>query len=190
MSTNFNNFITRWFFSTNHKCGVLISSVLGGYNPYRHTVTIKLKVTHSNFNRGVKRTFPVNAVMSLGKRTSIITTSFSEANLYDSEEVFSSQRSTLLYGGKRPCDSGILKDRFGFSAANSQSLGETQYSGGRLRHDYEIGLLRLEKGGKPLSLRGSLGNVALLSGSKRSFSSGEPHGFKKLSAHKKVNIII
>jgi hypothetical protein len=77
-----------------------------------------------------------------------------------------------------------FKDRFGFSAANSQSLGETQYSGGRLRHDYEIGLLRLGKGGKPLSLRGSLGNVALLSGSKRGFSSEEPHGFKKLSVHK------
>ena len=63
------SFAFRWLFSTNHKCGVLISFALGVHKPCRNTVTVKPKVARLKLSKGVKRTFPVDVILSLGKRT-------------------------------------------------------------------------------------------------------------------------
>jgi retron-type reverse transcriptase len=130
----------------------------------------------------------VDALVSLGKRTSIITFSFSGANFYNLDEIFSDQRITLLCGGKRPCgfESLIFKDRFGDDIVFSQGLGGSHFSCGRLKYDYKVGYFsRLGTGRKPLSLRGSIRNVAGLSCSKRDFSGKEEsHYFKKLVVYK------
>ena len=179
------SFIFRWLFSTNHKCGVLVSFVLGGCNLYNCMVIIKPGTTHLKFSKGVKRVCPVVTLMSLGKRTPIITPSFGGANQYGLDEIFPGFRSNLHCGVKRPCESGCFKDQVGIGVAGSKGLGETHISRGHWRYDYESGIYsRSGRYGKPSGLRDSVRNVVSLSCAKRNFSSGESHEFIKLNVQK------
>lgn len=193
METNLNkttlekvtSFIFRWLFSTNHKCGVEISLCLEGLSkPYRCMVPVKPKVAHQKYSKGVKRTFSVDVFLSSGKRTPMMTTPFGGADSRSPGIPSSGQRSTLFCGGKRPFCSEITNGLAGFSAAAPQGLGGTQSNCRQLKYDYESGAVpRLGKCGKPLYLRSTKRNVALLSCLRRGYSTGEPQ-IRSLSVHR------
>ena len=72
-------FITRFFFSTNHKCGALVSLNQEAILLYGRIVTVKPLSTYQKYSMEVKRLSVVNANISLGKRTPTMTSSISEA---------------------------------------------------------------------------------------------------------------
>merc|ERR1712127_530222 len=118
------SFIFRWFFSTNHKCGVLISFVLGVHKPYRNTVTVKPKVARLKFSKGVKRTFPVDIILSLGKRTFVMISPFGGASPGDSNTICPGHLNNLLCGVKRLCMAQDSADTIGLNVVRSQDLEE------------------------------------------------------------------
>ena len=65
---SFYSFISRWIFSTNHKCGVKASSVPGIRVSYRNAVTVKSIVTYLKYSRKVKPTIQIILIASLGKQ--------------------------------------------------------------------------------------------------------------------------
>ena len=180
------SFIFRWLFSTNHKCGVLISFVLGGDIPSRRMVPSKPVGAHSKFSRRVKHAFMVVCILSLGKRIPIMISSFGEATFQGSDKSFLVYLSTLFCGRKSPCYIRGLKGRIGFNTLDSQGLGKTLDTCGRLRYDYKSGFLHSGRRGKPFGSKDPFRNGAPLSRLKRSFSTkvGELHGFKELIVHK------
>jgi hypothetical protein len=189
------NFIVRFFFSTNHKCGVLDSFILGGYKLYRKAVTVKPKVTRLKFSKGVKRTFSVDVFLSLGKRISIMISPFGGAGLVNPDSVQPGHRNNLPCGANwLPMTQGKMYD-VGLSVVRSQGLEEIQVNCGQVKYDYKGGIasfgLHLGKYGKPKSLRGFDRNVVLLSNAKRGFSTGESCCFEKLRMYKGkyVNLI-
>ena len=73
-------FVSRWFFSTNHKCGALASLIRGALIPclcgsylYRGSVTVKPLSVHLKYSRGIKRLVRVDSFISIGKRTFMMT---------------------------------------------------------------------------------------------------------------------
>jgi len=190
MNSALYNFAVRWLFSTNHKCGVSISFVLGACKLYRCTFSIKPEVTHPKFSTRVKQTSLVDSYMSSGKRISIMTTSFGGAGsvscITSSRGIWCLDRlSNLLCGVEGTCGSKVNSNS-GCNVVSSKGLGRTRVRCGRWRYDYKSGLsARLGRCGKPLGLRDLFGNVASLSYGKRNFSSGGLHHFKSLVVHDK-----
>jgi hypothetical protein len=189
------NFVVRWLFSTNHKCGVLDSFILGDYKPYRKAVTVKPKVIRLKFSKGVKRTFSVDVFLSSGKRTSIIISLFCGAGSRNPDAVQPSHRNNLLCGANwLPMTQDEMYD-VGFSVVRSQGLEETQVNCGQLKYDYKGGTasfgLHLGRYGKPRSLHGFDRNVVLLPNAKRGFYTREAGCFKELRMYKGkyVNLI-
>ena len=194
-SSSFYSFVSRWIFSTNHKCGVLISFALGVYKPYRNIVTVKPKVTRLKFSRGVKRTYSVDFFLSLGKRTFIMISSVCGASSRNLNVIRLGHLNNLLCGVKRLCMIQDHADNIRFSVVRSQDLEETRFNRGQLKYDYKGGPAAIEvrpgRYGKPGSLRNSNRNVVSLSSAKRDFSTGESHNFKNLKLYKGkyVNLI-
>jgi group II intron reverse transcriptase/maturase len=188
-------FVSRWFFSTNHKCGVKAPSVLGVSVPHWNVVTVKPLVIHLKYNKRIKQTIKVIPVVSLGKRTFIMVSPIRGvgyiSNLDKEKWVY---LNILFCGGKRL----HIDLNFFFVVRNdavvSQGLEETYIGHGRLKYDYKSGFACLGKRsgryGKPLNLNNSLRNVVPLPNTKRDFSSGGSHEFKRLMKHnsKYVNL--
>ena len=189
------SFVFRWLFSTNHKCGVLISFVLGDCNLYRNTVTVKHKIIHLKFSKEMKRILFVDIILSLGKRTFIIISSFGEASSGNSNIIWSSHLNNLLCGVKGLCMIQNYKNNIRFSVVKSQDLEETQLNRGQLKYNYkgDPAIIGTHPGryGKPRSLRNSNRNVVSLSSAKRNFSTRKPYNFKNLKMYKGkyVNLI-
>lgn len=173
----------------------MISFALGTYKPYRNAVTVKLKVAHLKFSKGVKRTLPVDIILSLGKRTFIMISLIREASSGDSNIIPLGHLNNLLYGVKRLCMTQACSDSIRFNVVRSQILEETQLNRGQLKYDYKGGPViigaRLRRYGKLGSLSNSNKNVVSLSSAKRDFSTGKSNNFKnfKMYKGKYVNLI-
>jgi group II intron reverse transcriptase/maturase len=181
-------FIIRWGFSTNHKCGVKASFIPGVSVPYWNVVTVKPVVIHLKDSKRIKQTIKVIPVVSLGKRTFIMASSIRGVgylcNVDKGKWVY---LNILFCGGKR-----LHIDLNFFSvvrndAVVSQGLEETYTGRGCLKYNYESGFACLGKRSgryrKPLNLNNSLRNVVPLPNTKRDFSTGGSHEFKKLIKH-------
>lgn len=187
------SFIFRWLFSTNHKCGVLASFVLGELtSSIGACIPIKLAVIYLKYSKKIKRTVPVDCVKSLAKRTSIMTSSFSEACHKSTDIIPLGYLSTLFCGGKRTRLVKRATVCIGYGAATSKGLGETFYNGGQLRYNYKSGFAvlygtRSGMWGKLLGSSVRMQNGTQLLYSKRDFSSesGGSCNFKNLIFHKK-----
>lgn len=134
-------FVSRYFFSTNHKCGVLVSlEPKDGCTLWR-VCNDKLLSTYRKFNTKVKRLSLVDSSLSIGKQTSIIATFFGEAgNVGNLVRAWSTQSNSLLCGVKeQPGRSRVLKFN-GNSAVISKSLGGTFWGRGSLRYDHKGGI--------------------------------------------------
>lgn len=186
-------FVSRWLFSTNHKCGVLAFFVLGEItNSIGACIPIKLAVTYLKYSKKVKRSVSVDILKSLVKRTPIMTSFFGEACCKSTGTIPLGYSSTLLCGGK---GTRLVKRStvcIGYSAAASKGLGETLYNGGHLKYDYKSGfvLFYRTRSGMCGKLNGSsvwMQNVTQLLYSKRDFysESGGSHDFKNLVFYKK-----
>ena len=189
------SFVSRWIFSTNHKCGVWTSFALETHKSYRDTVTVKPKVARLKFSKGVKRTSSVDIILSLGKRTFVMISPFCGASSGNSDIIWPGHLNNLLCGVKRLCMTQDSADNIGLSVVRSQDLEGTQFNRGQLKYDYKGGSATIGahpgKYGKPGSLRNSNRNVVLLSSGKRDFSTGKYHNFKNLKMYKGkyVNLI-
>lgn len=182
-------FIIRWFFSTNHKCGVKTSSVLGASTLYRNAVTVKPLIIYLKYSKKIKQIFKVFIVKSLGKRTSIWVSSIRKAcylNIMDKKKWV--YPSILFYGEKRlHIDLSCF-----FNVRNnlivSQNLEETftKYEQLKYNHKNDFGCLLKRSGRcrKPWNYNNLSGNVAPLSNAKREFSSLKSRKLKKLNERK------
>ena len=189
-------FVSRWFFSTNHKCGVKASPVPRVSVPYRNVVTVKPVVIHLKYSRRVKQTIKVIPVVSLRKRISIMVSPICGAGYLSNMDKEKWVYLNILFCERK----GLHTDLNFFSvvryyAVVSQDLEKTSIGHGRLKYNYKSGFAGLGKRsgryGRPLNLNNSLRNVVPLPNAKRDFSSGGSHEFKKLMKcnGKYVNLI-
>lgn len=190
------NFITRWLFSTNHKCGASISSTPKIRVFYKKVVIVKPLNIYPKFSKEIKRFSVVFIFVSLGKRISKMISPFGGAVVIGKPwNVKWSYLSKLL------CELKGLPIRLvccyipRFCAALSQDLEKSYKNHGLLRYGYKTGLAflgeRLGKSGKPFGLCSLSRNGALPVNTKRNFSAGGVHNFKKLNKYKgKYNNLI
>jgi len=182
------NFMVRWLFSTNHKCGASASLVLGVRIFYRNSVTVKPLVIHLKYSKRIKQTIEVFSILSLGKRTFMMISPIRGAGVF--KNLYKEQRfhlNNLFCGVKGLIMKLVYLPLIRYSAALSQDLEETSNRYGLSKYGYKSGLslgVHLGRYGKPLSLRNSVRNGLPLPNSKRDFSSWESHGFKKLEKYK------
>ena len=76
-------FVSRWFFSTNHKCEVKASFVIGVEVPYRNAVTVKPFKAHLKYSKKVKQLIKVIFIESLGKQISIMVSPICGAGIFE-----------------------------------------------------------------------------------------------------------
>jgi hypothetical protein len=195
-NNTFYSFVTRWLFSTNHKCGASISSTPKIRVFYKKVVIVKPLNIYPKFSKEIKRFSVVFIFVSLGKRISKMISSFGGAvDIGKPWNVKWSYLSKLLCGLKG------LPIRLGlcyiprFCAALSQDLEKPYKNHGMLRYGYKTGLAflgeRLRKNGKPFGLCSLSRNGILPVNAKRSFSAGGDRNFKKLNKYKgKYNNLI
>lgn len=189
------NFITRWAFSTNHKCGAMASFVPGVRILYRNTVTVKPLIIHQKYSTRVKRIIKVISIISLGKQTSIMTSPIRGADFFNLSKKQWIYLNILLCGRKGLCIDLNFCYLTRYSIVISQGLEGSYNRYGQLKYGYESGLVslraRLGRHGKLLNLRYSLKNVVPLQNIKRYYSSVEVNEFKKLTKYngKYVNLI-
>jgi len=192
-------FITRWFFSTNHKCGALASLIYGAlilyfreYYLYRKAVTVKPSDIHLKYSRGMKRSIRVYSFLSIGKRTLIMISPIRGAGNIIGNLIINlwSHLSTLFCGEKGLLMSTVSSVYSRFYTLISQSLGDTYNRNlGSLKYGYNVGFacsgIQLGRFRTLNSLRNCEKNVELPHNMRRDFStSRESFRFKKLEKHK------
>ena len=195
-NNTFYNFATRWLFSTNHKCGASVSSTPKIRVFYKKLVIVKPLNIYLKFSKEIKRFSVVFIFVSLGKQISKMISPFGGA--VDAGKPWNvkwSHLSRLLCGLKRLPMRLSLCYISRFCAALSQDLEKSYKIHGMSKHGYKTGLAflgeRLGKNGKPFGLRSLSRNGTLPVNTKRYFSAGGDHNFKKLNKYKgKYNNLI
>jgi len=198
-------FVSRWLFSTNHKCGALASLIrealipcLRGSYLYRGSVTVKPLSVHLKYSRGIKRFVRVDSFISIGKRTFMMTSPIGGAGNKIGNLIINSwsHLSNLFCGVKGLFVSTVLFVYNRYHTLISQGLGGTYNRDGLLRYGYNVGHARLGvQLGRFRKLSGLCNrdkNVGLPRNTKRYFSTCRgSHNFKKLKKHngKFINLI-
>ena len=200
-------FVSRWLFSTNHKCGALTSLIRGALIPclcgsylYREAVTVKPSSVHLKYSRGIKRLVWVDSFISIGKRTLMMTSPVRGAGNKIGNLIINSwsHLSNSFCGVKKLLMSTVLFVYNRYHTLISQGLGDTYNRDGLLRYGYNVGHacfgVQLRRSRKLSGLRNRYKNVGLPCNTKRDFSTCRGrgyHNFKKLKKHngKFINLI-
>lgn len=131
-------FVSRYFFSTNHKCGVLISFESRGECALWWFCNDTRFSAYQKVSMRAKRLNSVNSSLSIGKQTPIMATFFGEAgdvgNLVGSYFTLS---NNLSCGVKEQLGRSKVLKFNGNGAVISKSLGGTFWEHGSLRYDHK-----------------------------------------------------